>query len=71
MTILGITRDVLEVLGKTAPLVSFEGNTRGHDRRRAVDFSKAKSTFGWFPEKKFRHSFPPVVRELAANWNAA
>ncbi len=70
-TNLGMARSVLKVLGKPDTLVSFVPPPPGYDHRYAVDCTRAMSTFGWRPQHGFQSVFPTVVREIAANLNAA
>jgi dTDP-glucose 4,6-dehydratase len=58
----GLTRDVnnlevakklLNIFGKGKSFLKFVKDRPGHDRRYAVDWSKAKRELGWKPEFDF------------------
>ena len=66
-----MARSVLEVLGKPKSLITSVRDRPGHDRRYAVDNTKSFAALNWRPQHRFRTIFPTVVRELAANLNAA
>ena len=68
---IGMARSVLEVFGKPKSLITSVRDRPGHDRRYAVDNTKSFAALNWRPQHRFRTIFPTVVRELAANLNAA
>jgi dTDP-glucose 4,6-dehydratase len=49
---LGLTRQILELLGKSPELVRFVTDRPGHDRRYSIDCSKLRS-LGWRPATPF------------------
>ncbi|MBN9279962.1 MAG: GDP-mannose 4,6-dehydratase, partial [Hyphomicrobium sp.] len=48
-----VTRGVLKLTGKTEELIRYVTDRPGHDRRYAVDCSKAESELGWAPTVTF------------------
>lgn len=62
-TNLQIARQILALLGKKADLVSHVTDRPGHDRRYAIDSSKAQRELGWSP----RHGFDEGLKETV-NW---
>lgn len=46
-----IIKKILEILGKSEDLIVHVGDRKGHDRRYAIDFTKAKSELGFEPAK--------------------
>jgi dTDP-glucose 4,6-dehydratase len=69
-TNLGIARTILSIFGKPESLISSVPDRPGHDRRYAIDTTKAEHYFAWHPTQSFQSAFPSVVRELAANYTA-
>jgi dTDP-glucose 4,6-dehydratase len=59
---LDIVRQVLRALGKPESLVTFVKDRPGHDRRYAIDWSKAKARLGWAPAKRFEAALEETVR---------
>jgi dTDP-glucose 4,6-dehydratase len=60
-TNLEICRSVLSLLGKPPSLVSHVKDRLGHDRRYAIDSSKAKRELGWEPRWKFEEGLKETV----------
>jgi len=54
---LEIVRTLLRILGKSDELIRFVKDRPGHDRRYAMDSSKAERELGWRP----RHSFDEAL----------
>ncbi len=66
-TNLQVVRAILQALGKPAELVTFVADRPGHDRRYAVDFSKAERELGWRPWAVFEEELPRTVAWYAEN----
>jgi len=62
-TNLQIARAVLELLGRKADLIEHVADRLGHDRRYAIDSSKAERELGWRPRWKFEDGLKETV-----NW---
>jgi len=67
MTNLEITKFILQDLGKSEELIKFVKDRPGHDRRYALDISKAKSELGWRPVMDFREGLKKTIRWYLAN----
>lgn len=58
-----LTRRLLEILKKPDTLIKYVADRPGHDRRYAIDCSKAKRELGWKPEVSFEDGLAQTV-----NW---
>jgi dTDP-glucose 4,6-dehydratase len=67
MTNLEITKFILQDLGKSEELIKFVKDRPGHDRRYALDISKATSELGWRPVMDFREGLKKTIRWYLAN----
>ena len=56
------TGSVLALLGKPESLVRFVADRPGHDRRYAMDLSKARRELGWAPRRTFEAGLEETVR---------
>ncbi len=63
---LEVVRLILDQLGKPESLIQFVKDRLGHDRRYAIDSSKARRDLGWKP----RHRPEPGIRETV-DWYVA
>ena len=58
---LDVVRTVLRIMGKSEDLIEFVKDRPGHDRRYAVDFSKARRILGWSPRVQFEEGIQATV----------
>jgi dTDP-glucose 4,6-dehydratase len=56
-----IVKTVLKLLGKPESLITYIRDRPGHDRRYAIDFSKAKAELGWTPRMVFEDGIARTV----------
>ena len=54
-----VIKEILRLLGKGESLIHYVKDRPGHDRRYAMDSSKARATLGWEP----RHTFEQGLRQ--------
>jgi dTDP-glucose 4,6-dehydratase len=68
-----LTRLLLNKLGKSESLIRFVEDRPGHDRRYAIDCSKAERELGWSPRIPFERGLRETIEWYAANgaWVAA
>jgi dTDP-glucose 4,6-dehydratase len=64
---LEIVRAVLAHLGKPESLIQLVRDRPGHDRRYAIDASKAQGELGWGPQKRFDEALAATVDWYRAN----
>ena len=57
-----VIRELLRILGKPESLIVHVGDRKGHDRRYAMDYSKARKELGFAPEKDFTERLKDTVR---------
>ena len=62
-----VTRAVLRLTGKTEALIKYVADRLGHDRRYAVDCSKAERELGWKPTVTFEEGLEETVAWYKAN----
>lgn len=68
-TNLEICRTVLGLLGKPLSLVKHVTDRPGHDRRYAIDSSKAERELGWKPRWKFEDGIKETIGWFRVNQN--
>ncbi len=61
-TNLDVVRGILALLGQPDSLIEFVEDRKGHDRRYAIDFSKAASELGFSPETSFEDGLERCVQ---------
>jgi dTDP-glucose 4,6-dehydratase len=61
-TNLQVIRQILANLGVSEDLMGFVPDRRGHDRRYAMDFSKAREKLAWTPTRRFEDALAETVR---------
>jgi len=60
-TNLELTRELLEILGKPGSLIRYVPDRPGHDRRYAIDCTRAKRNLNWSPQVKFEEGLRQTV----------
>jgi len=66
---LAITRLLLDALGKDESSIQFVQDRLGHDRRYAIDATKAQRELGWRPLVDFKDGLAATVRWYRENEN--
>ena len=61
-TNLQVIRGILDNLGAPEDLITFVPDRAGHDRRYAMDFSKARANLEWIPRRRFDEALTETVR---------
>jgi len=62
-----VVENILDILEKPDSLITFVPDRKGHDRRYAIDFSKAKGELGFEPEKPFEQRLEETVKWYKEN----
>ena len=62
-----VTRALLKLCGKTEDLIRHVTDRPGHDRRYAVDCSKARAELGWHPTVPFEEGLAETVEWYRSN----
>lgn len=62
-----VAESVLEALGKPRSLLRFVKDRPGHDRRYAIDPSKAEAELGWRPRETWESGLRKTIRWYAEN----
>ncbi|MDZ7780401.1 MAG: dTDP-glucose 4,6-dehydratase [Gemmatimonadota bacterium] len=66
-TNLSVVRTLLDVLGKPETLIEYVTDRPGHDRRYAIDFSRAEAELGWRPTRDFTDGLADTVQWYLEN----
>ncbi|HUP51641.1 MAG TPA: dTDP-glucose 4,6-dehydratase [Longimicrobiales bacterium] len=66
-TNLSLVREILSILGKPHSLIEHVKDRPGHDRRYAIDASRAKAELGWAPKVDFAAGLKTTVEWYLAN----
>ena len=66
-TNLSLVREILGIVGKPESLTEHVKDRPGHDRRYAIDASRAKAELGWTPEVDFATGLKATVDWYLAN----
>lgn len=64
---LEVVQLILEYTGASPDLIRHVTDRKGHDRRYAMDFSRAKADLGWTPKVKFETGLRDTVQWYTAN----
>jgi len=56
-----VVKKILVLTGKSDLLIKYVEDRKGHDRRYAIDSSKAKKALGWVPKKTFEQGLKETV----------
>ncbi|BDG03416.1 dTDP-glucose 4,6-dehydratase [Anaeromyxobacter oryzae] len=59
---LEIVKQVLRLVGKPETLIDFVKDRPGHDRRYAIDSTKARAKLAWAPRHRFEEALAATVR---------
>lgn len=62
-----ITKTLLRLLGKTDALIRYVADRLGHDRRYAIDCTKAERELGWSPQVSFDQGLQETIDWYKAN----
>lgn len=57
-----IVKEILKLLGKPESLIVHVGDRKGHDKRYAMDFTKAKTELGFEPQKPLERRLEETVQ---------
>lgn len=60
-TNLEITHKILELMDKGEEMIEYVEDRKGHDKRYAIDFSKAKNELGWEPQISFESGLQETI----------
>jgi len=66
-TNLSVIEDILEILDRRRDLIEHVPDRLGHDRRYAIDFSRAQSELGWEPSTDFSEGLLKTVHWYVTN----
>lgn len=67
MTNLDVVRLLLKYMDKDESYIEYVKDRPGHDRRYAIDFTKAKTELGWGPQIKFEEGLKNMVEWYLSN----
>jgi dTDP-glucose 4,6-dehydratase len=62
-----IVKGILKILGKPESLITYVKDRPGHDRRYAMDNTRAKTELGWEPAHRFEDALKETVNWYVAN----
>lgn len=66
-TNLELTTELLRLLDKPGTLIQYVEDRLGHDRRYAIDFTKATEQLGWQPKMTFQQGLQETIEWYIAN----
>ena len=61
-TNMSVVKELLHIVGKPESLIEHVTDRKGHDRRYAIDASRAKAELGWEPEVSFAEGLRSTIR---------
>jgi dTDP-glucose 4,6-dehydratase len=64
---LDVVRQIVSRVGASDDLIHFVTDRPGHDRRYAIDFSRAERDLGWRPTRTFEEGLEETVRWYLEN----
>jgi dTDP-glucose 4,6-dehydratase len=64
---LEVVKSILDTLGKPHSLIKFVADRPGHDRRYAIDPTKAEKELGWRPQTQWEHGLETTVKWYCDN----
>lgn len=64
-----VVKQILELTGKPESLIKYVEDRKGHDRRYAIDSTKARNELGWVPKKTFEQGLKETVEWYKNNEN--
>ena len=62
-----IVKGILRILGKPESLITYVKDRPGHDRRYAMDNTRAKVELGWEPAHRFEDALKATVEWYVGN----
>ncbi len=62
-----LTKKIISLLGKDESMIEFVKDRPGHDRRYAIDYSKATRELGWQPLVSFENGLAQTVKWYTEN----
>ncbi|MGE3063080.1 MAG: dTDP-glucose 4,6-dehydratase [bacterium] len=66
-TNISLIKEILSILGKSEKLIEFVNDRPGHDRRYAIDSSKAERELAFFPKHEFSKSLKNTIEWYMSN----
>ncbi len=64
---IALVRSIIQSLGASEELIAFVADRPGHDRRYAIDSSKARRELGWKPARRFEENLADTVAWYVGN----
>lgn len=61
VTNLDLAKLIVRLMGKNESMIEFVKDRPGHDRRYAIDFTKAKTALGWEPQISFEQGIQDTI----------
>jgi dTDP-glucose 4,6-dehydratase len=64
-----VVKTILDALGKPHSLIQFVTDRLGHDRRYAIDPTRAETELGWKPQMSWQNGLASTIRWYKENQN--